>query len=135
MPKIGLMPSVDAWFDNGSRLSKQHEKRLLRDAEQALAKEGFDVSAVDVLDVIQKKALGRYIQLTVTESVEEYKSGDKVEYRVPVTMVQIWIENPSLHQSHLEKLVIHHYGKYSIDLASAMLADLLVVVCRRLKFL
>jgi len=133
MPKLGLIMNVDSWLGDDARLSDQHEKRLLKDAEKALVNEGFDVSAVDVFDIIQKKSSGRYIQLTVTESEEESKSGDKVNYRVPVTMVQVWIEDPSLPHSHLEKLVVHHYGKYSIKLASAMLNDLLVLVCRRLK--
>jgi|GEM_PF-4780877 len=133
MPKIGLMTNVDSWFEDGSRLSDQHEKRLLKDAEKALVKEGFDVSAVDAFDVIQKKSLGRYIQLTFTEAVEEAKTGDKVDYRIPLTMVQVWLEDPSLPHSHVEKLVIHRYEKYSIKLASAMLDDLLALVCRRLK--
>jgi len=133
MSKIGLMMHVDSWLGKDSRLSDQHAKTLLGETEKVLDSEGFDISKITVLDVIQKKPLGRYIQLTVTEFEEESKTGDKVEYRVPVTMLQVWIEDSSLQHSHVEKLLIHRYEKYSINLASAMLDDLLALVCRRLK--
>ncbi len=134
MNQMGLVAVIDSFLLNEKRISGKTQEKLLKLTKRNLSEAGFEVFDIGLIDLLQKKLeANRYVQLSVTEGIEESKSEGKILYKVVVTTATIWIEDVSLPQSHLEKTSIAHYGPYSEDLVIGMLNSLMVSVCARLK--
>ena len=131
MNKIGIVNVVDSWLKRDKRVSDKDAHVFLEELRNHLTKSGFETFELTMLDLLQSKK-GRHIQLTITEAKEESRSGQVLNYSVPVTTVQVWIEDDAVPHKHLEKIALNVYTAYSAKSVKAIVADLMPLVCARL---
>ena len=89
---------------------------------------------VALMDLLKKDLPGcPYLQLTVTEQEEEYRSGDRLEYRSPLTTVQVWIDKTGGECGHLAVAQMRRYAAYDADLVGELIDDVAVMTSRFLQ--
>ena len=133
--RIGLVNVNDSLLLKNKRVPEKHSKKFLGQAAKIMVANGFDVFEIELTQLLERnlKRDSLYLQFTITEEIEESKSGKELLYRVPVSTLQVWVQDDALSHRHVEKIALHVYEAYSEKLLSGMMDDLAALVCKRLN--
>lgn len=131
---IGIVSAVDSELASGKSLPEDAWERLLARLRSVLESSGMATREVGILELATGNGPGGItLQLTLTESIEESRSGDELLYRTPVTSAIVWVDDSSLAHGHREKLAHSVYSAYSEDAALQLIEDMSHFLVKRLK--
>ena len=134
MLKIGLVEVLDSLLQDEKRVPEDESKKIMKAVMCSLLSLGYDVTLISMIDIIKKNMPSYpYLQVSITEGIEESASAGKVQYRSPVTSLKLWLKQNDRSCKHRANVTLVYYDSYDANSVLDLVANLVSVVSQYLK--